>query len=263
MIRPALRVRGLNFSYRQEPVLKNVSFDVQEGEYVSIIGPNGAGKSTLIKCIDRILAGWGGEISLFGESIASMSQRRLAGMVGYVPQAGWRSILFTVEEFVLMGRYPQMGPFTFVRREDRAFVEEIFRQTRLSPLAERPMSSLSGGERQLVFIAAALAQGAKILLLDEPTAFLDYGHQVGCLDLLSKMNREQGVTLLSVTHDINQAVGESDRVLAFRGGELFFQGTPSALLSGKVAEKLYGTRFSVYTSQDSDRPVLLPIGGAL
>ena len=260
MIRPALRVRGLNFSYRQEPVLKNVSFDVQEGEYVSIIGPNGAGKSTLIKCIDRILAGWGGEISLFGESIASMSQRRLAGMVGYVPQAGGRSILFTVEEFVLMGRYPHMGPFTVVSREDRVFVEEILRKTRLFPLAQRPMSSLSGGERQFVFIAAALAQGAKILLLDEPTAFLDYGHQVGCLELLRRMNREQGVTLLSVTHDINQALGESDRVLALHRGELFFQGTPEAFLSQKVAERLYETRFSTYTCGGSDRSVLFPAG---
>lgn len=257
----ALKVHDLGFAYDNKPVLTRISFNVQAGKFVSIIGPNGAGKSTLIKCINKLITGWHGEINLFGMPTRKMGQRKLAKLVGYVPQPGGRSLLFTVEEFVMMGRYPYLSPFTFVSSEDKHTVRDILHQAGISHLANRYMDNLSGGEKQITFIAAALVQGAKILLLDEPTAFLDYRHQVECSTLLKRMNREFGVTIISVTHDINQAITLSDRVLALKDGNLFFDGNPDELIFGDVLQTIYETQFATYTSMCSDSPMLAPCGG--
>lgn len=261
MTTSALQVRNLGFAYDKQPIFADVSFDVNEGEFVSIIGPNGAGKSTLIKCINKVLTGWSGEINLFGTSVYSLNQRKLATLVGYVPQPGGRSLPFTVEEFVLMGRYPYLSPFTLISQEDRAMVCDVLRETGIEQFADRYMESLSGGERQVAFVAAALVQGAKILLLDEPTAFLDYKHQVECTALLKRMNRDNGITIVSVTHDINQAIGLSTRVLALKGGSLSFDGDPGELISTGKLQEIYETEFVAYTASESDTPVLMPIGG--
>jgi iron complex transport system ATP-binding protein len=214
-----------------------------------------------IKCVNRVLADWSGEIVLFGSPTRSLSQRKLATLVGYVPQPDGRSLPFTVEEFTMMGRYPYLSPFTFVSREDREMVRETLRQTGIERLAERHMNSLSGGERQTAFISAALVQGARLLLLDEPTAFLDYKHQVECSVLLKRMNREFGVTVISVTHDINHAITQSDRVLALRDGRLRFDGDPHVLVLGDTLQAVYETPFATYVSECSDSPMLAPCGG--
>ena len=217
MIR-ALEVRGLSYTYDRAPALADVSFGMREGEYLSVIGPNGAGKSTLLKCLNRVITGWSGEVAVFGTPSAQLSQRQIATMIGYVPQPGGRPMPFTVGEFVMMGRYPYLSPFTLVSREDRMAVTAAMCEVGVDHLAGRQVDSLSGGERQMAYIAAALVHGAKLLLLDEPTAFLDYRHHVESSALLRRLNRDQGVAVLAVTHDINHAMALSDRILALKEG---------------------------------------------
>ncbi len=258
----ALEARNLAYAYDRVRVLADVSFAVREGEYLSVIGPNGAGKSTLLKCLNRVLTGWSGEVSVLGTPSEQLSQRKLATMLGYVPQPGGRTMPFTVTEFVLMGRYPYLSPFTLVSREDRTAVREALSQVGVEHLAHRQIDSLSGGEQQMAYIAAALVQGARVLLLDEPTAFLDYRHQVDSSRLLRRLNRDQGVTILAVTHDINHAVAFSDRILAIKDGRISFNGTPEALVADSRLEAIYDTPFRRYIAPSVETPVLMPCCGA-
>lgn len=258
MTERALEIKGLSYRYDHHPILSDINATVAKGEFVSIIGPNGAGKSTLVKCINRVLDGWQGSIHLFGNSVRSLNQKRLATLVGYVPQSDGRSIPFTVKEFLLMGRYPYLSPFSTVTSEDRKVVSEVLGRTGIAHLADRELNCLSGGERQIALIAAALVQGAQILLLDEPTASLDYRHQVECMDLLKRLNDELGVTLIAVTHDINHALALGTRVLALKHGRVCFDGRASDLLTGDGLLDIYETRFATYQTEGSDLPLLAP-----
>jgi iron complex transport system ATP-binding protein len=247
------------FSFRigSKEILRDVSFGVGRGEYLSIVGPNGAGKTTLLKCVDRILAGGTGRIAVFGRPLESYSQRELARRLAYVPQSDGRVFPFTVEQFVLMGRYPYLTPFSSIDRDGRQAVDEAFARTSTREFAQRPMDTLSGGERQKVYIAAALAQRADVLLLDEPTTFLDYRHQAEIRDLLAGVNRS-GVTIVAVTHDLNRAVLDSGRVVALRGGSVVFEGTPGEIMRADVLERIYQTQFLLADHPHAGLPVILP-----
>lgn len=243
MTAAAVEVDGLVFSLGGRPILDDVSFSIEAGQSLAVIGPNGAGKTTLLKCINRILRHSAGAIRVFGRSLDDFTQRELAKVVGYVPQADARYFPFRVREFILMGRYPHLSPFTSLTRSDNQAADEALDRTGLREFADRPMDTLSGGERQSVFVAAALAQGAQLLLLDEPATFLDYKHQVDVLALLRRLNREQGVTIVSVTHDVNSALVGAQKVLALKAGRICFSGTPTELLAGNVLEEVYDTSF--------------------
>ena len=206
MIEPALEIQALSFSVRGEDILRDVSVRMHAGEHWSIIGANGAGKSTLLKCLLRIHTGWRGRVSMFGRPLESYSQRELARRIAYVPQAGGgQRYPFTVRQFVMMGRYAYSGPFGSAHRGDADAVGTALTRAGVTALAERSMDTLSGGERQKVLIAASLAQGGDILLLDEPTAFLDYRHQAEVSDILRTINTRYGATIVRVTHDVNGA----------------------------------------------------------
>ena len=191
----AIQIDGLCYEAGSNLILKDVSFTVGEGHYISVIGPNGAGKTSLIRCIIRLARARSGRIAIFGKPLSDYSQRDLAKVLSYVPQADTGYYPFSVYEFVLMGRYPHLSPFSSVGPADRAKVDEALELAGASAFADRSIGTLSGGERQNVFIAAALAQGARILLLDEPTTFLDYGHQVDVLALLKRLNQDEGITI--------------------------------------------------------------------
>jgi iron complex transport system ATP-binding protein len=256
-----LMINNLDFAYDHRPVLSGISFDVRQGEYLAIIGPNGVGKSTLIKCINRILTGYTGSIHIFGTPLRKFSQRDIARRVGYVPQPGDRTIPFTVREFLLMSRYPYMNPLTSVCDQDRRQIEQVLKETSLEPLADRMVGTLSGGERQIVFIAAAFAQGAEILLLDEPTAFLDYRHQTACHTLLRRLNREFHTTILCVTHDVNHALQTADRLLVLKDGKVFFHGLPAIFCSTGGLESVYETKFACYRNGNDTDCWFVPQGG--
>jgi iron complex transport system ATP-binding protein len=253
-----LEVRGFSLRYGKKEVLRDVSFNVSRGEYLSIVGPNGAGKTSLLRCIDRIQAGGTGDVRLFGRPLASYRQRELARRVAYVPQADSRTFPFTVRQFVLMGRYPYLSPFSSIDREGRAAVEQALAVTGTAEFCERRLDTLSGGERQKVFIAAALAQQADVLLLDEPTTFLDYRHQAEIRDLLARVKRQSGTTILSVTHDVNRAVLDSSRILALRGGEVAFCGTPQEIMHPDVLGRIYQTHFSLIGHPRAAVAVIVP-----
>lgn len=254
----ALRVKNLSFAIDGKTILDGVSFTVAQGEYFAIIGPNGAGKSTLLKCINRIWQGATGEIELTGVPLAGYSQRELAKMTAYVPQAGGRQFPFTARQFVMMGRYPHLSPFTSVRQEDARAVDEALELTDTRQFEDRLVPTLSGGERQKLFLAAAVAQGSGMLLLDEPTTFLDPKHRADIAGVLRQLNREKGITVISVTHDINSAAMEAGRVLALKEGRAVFAGAPAELMTDHVLEMIFDKRFVLMEHPETGKLIVVP-----
>jgi len=255
---PVLEIANFSFGFGVKEILHDVSFAVNQGEYLSIVGPNGAGKTTLLKCIDRIYRGGTGQVSVCGQPLELYRQRDLARRLSYVPQADGRVFPFTVEQFVLMGRYPYLNPFSSVSHEDMEAVRQVMERTGIAEFAHRKLDTLSGGERQTVYIAAALAQGAEVLLLDEPTTFLDYRHQAEVRDLLADVNRNSGVTVVAVTHDVNRAAMDSHRIVALSDGSVVFDGTPGEIMQPEVLERIYGTSFLLVGHPQGEVPIIAP-----
>ncbi len=253
-----LEIAGFSFQIGAKEILRDVSFSVARGEYLSIVGPNGAGKTTLLKCLDRIYRGGTGRITVFGRSLPSYCQRDLARRLSYVPQADGRVFPFTVEQFVLMGRYPYLNPFSSISHGDMLAVRQVMERTGVDEFAHRKLDTLSGGERQKVYIAAALAQGAEVLLLDEPTTFLDYRHQAEIRDLLAEVNRSSQVTVVAVTHDVNRAAIDSHRIVALSAGTVVFDGTPLEIMRPEVLQRIYGTPFLLVGHPEGDVPIIAP-----
>ena len=256
--RPLLVAEGLSFSYGQERVLQDLAFDLAEGEHMAVVGPNGAGKTTLLKCLMRVLTLSGGRVDLAGRRLESWRQRDLASVMAYVPQADGRLFPFSVLELVRMGRYPHLSPFTRVGPEDEAAVQNALDLTGTAHLAHRDVRSLSGGERQKVFIAAALAQEPRLLLLDEPAAFLDPRHADEVTTLLADLSRQRSVALLTVTHDLNRAALSAHRVLALRDGRAAYLGPSRDFLREDVLHGIYGKRFRLAPHPDSGRTIVVP-----
>jgi iron complex transport system ATP-binding protein len=254
-----LEARKFSCSVGEKRILHDVSFQIRRGEYVSIVGPNGAGKTTLLKALDRIMIGQiSGELDICAMRWQDWKQSDLAKLAALVPQADSRVLPFTVEEFLLMCRYPYMSPFATVRPDDARIVHEAMVGTGATAFAKRRMDTLSSGERQRVYIAAALAQGAHIWLLDEPTTFLDYRHQAEILSLIALANKEFDVTVVAVTHDLNHAVLESDRILALRDGEVAFYGTPDLVMKPDVLQRIYGAVPLLVEHPKAKLPMIVP-----
>jgi iron complex transport system ATP-binding protein len=209
-----LQVENVAFAYEPaHPVLKNVTFEVAAGAFLAVVGPNGAGKSTLIGLLSGQIKPLSGDIRLDAVSIRSYRPRELAREIAVVRQEFVPAFGFSVAETVMMARTPYYNPLGFENPTDRRLVTEALTLTNTAAFASRPLAQLSGGERQRVFIARALAQETPILLLDEPTSFLDFKHQVGIYDLLKSVQRDKGTTIVAVTHDINLAAQYCDQVL--------------------------------------------------
>ncbi|MDP7638324.1 MAG: ABC transporter ATP-binding protein [Candidatus Hydrogenedentes bacterium] len=260
MTPPAIEVEGLSLSINGKAILSGVSFQVESGSYMSIIGPNGAGKTTVLRCLNGVLEHDAGRISLMGEPLDGYSQRELAKVLSYVPQPDGRYLPYTVFEFALMGRYPYLSPFSSVGPENREAARAALETAGVEPFAERLIPTLSGGERQKVFIAAALAQGGQILLLDEPTTFLDYKHQVEVAELLQRLNRDQGITVVSVTHDVNSAVLHGGAIVGLKDGRVAFNGSSAELLESGGLEEIYETGFHYIQDSPTGAPLVVPKG---
>jgi iron complex transport system ATP-binding protein len=254
----AVEVEDLRYKVGNIQILKGVSFSAAIGEAISIVGPNGAGKTTLLKCLNRILTAHEGTVQIFGRPIESFRQSELAKQVAYVPQAGAGHLPFTVFEFVLLGRYPYLSPFSSVTKEDERAAWDALCTTETETLENRMMSTLSGGECQKVLIAAALAQSAKILLLDEPTTFLDPKHQTEITRILRKANQKKGTTILTVTHHLNSAVILSDRILALKQGQAVFQGVAQEFMSHEILKDIYNQDFDFVKHPVLDRVLAVP-----
>ncbi|MEE9367605.1 MAG: ABC transporter ATP-binding protein [Pontiella sp.] len=260
MTNTAIQIKNLSLRLSGKTILRKVSLEINRGEYISIIGPNGAGKTSLVKCISRIYSNWSGTVQINGKDIGQFSQRELARQLSYVPQAEGRTLPFTVFEFVLMGRYPHLSPFTSIGADDKKIVFETLEKAGLIPFSDRRLNTLSGGERQMVFIAAALAQGADILLLDEPTSFLDYSHQAQVMQLLSRLHRENNITIISVSHDINAACAQSTGIMALKEGEFQFFEPPEIAMDTDRLEALYDTPFLIAAHPSGNGRIALAEG---
>jgi iron complex transport system ATP-binding protein len=255
---PAILVESLGVRLGDAEVLKAIDLRVDRGDFMAVIGPNGAGKSTLLRCLDGIVAPSQGRIEIEGRALEHYSRRELARTVSYVPQPDAGSLDFTVREFVEMGRFPYATAWAALTGTDRAAVTEAMDLTEVGDLAHRSMASLSGGERQRVSIAAALAQGGSVLLLDEPTSFLDYRHQVQILDLLDRLHRHKGLTVVAVTHDLNSTVASADAVLALKSGRVERIGPPNELLDEKVLAEIFDAEFRLVEGGHRGLPFILP-----
>lgn len=255
---PPLLVRDYFFSFGGKAVLRGVSFELRAGELLAVTGPNGAGKTTLLKSLMRILPPGSGEIAVFGRPLRSYRQLELARRLSYVPQGDGRSLPFTVREFVRMGRYPHRRAFAAETATDRAAVTRALEQTGTAAFAARRLDTLSGGERQKVVIAAALAQEAKVLLLDEPTTFLDPGHQEEVHALLRRVCLETGAAALVAGHDLNAAALTADRVLALKGGVVVFLGLPEQFMDNTVLKRVYGKSFIFAPHPRTGRRIVVP-----
>ena len=241
----AMEVQGLGFSAGGRMLLHDVSFSVERGAFVSIIGPNGAGKSTLLKCIDMIHGDWQGSIRLRGRDARGISRRELARTVAYVPQGLEFQPPYSVREFIRTSLYARTPSPAL--EED---VEEALAITGLEPLAARPMATLSGGEQQKALLASAIAQKAGILLLDEPTAFLDPRHRKDICAILDSLRKRSQASILAVLHDLDMAFAYSDRIMVLKDGALIANGSPGELDLPGTLEKAFDTGFQVFRPAD-------------
>lgn len=238
----AIQIENLALKLNSTPVLRGVSFSVAQGEYVSIIGPNGAGKTTLFRCLLGMYS-YSGSARINGQECSVCNSRALARQVSYVPQTHDIEFPLSVYDFVMMGRYPYLSALSPVQKRDEEAVERALSITSTAQFRTRTLRTLSGGERQKVYIAAALAQETQIMLLDEPATFLDWKHQTEVMKLLKKINVECGTTILAVNHDLNSAAHWSDRIIALKDGFTLFSGMPEKLIQPAPLETLFDTAF--------------------
>lgn len=235
----------VHFSYDGEEAVSGVTLDIAAGEYISLIGPNGAGKTTLLRLMSGILKPSRGEVWIMETPAGRLGRVEIARRVAVVPQESGVTFSFTVEEVVLMGRFPHLGPYGFEGPHDFEAAHEAMRVTETIEFRDRHIQDLSGGERRRVIIARALAQEAEILLLDEPTAFLDIKHQVEIMTLIKRLKEEKDLTVVTTTHDLNLAAAFSDRMVLLKEGRLFKDGPPREVISEEVLSQAYETAVDV------------------
>ncbi|MCR2043133.1 ABC transporter ATP-binding protein [Anaerosalibacter massiliensis] len=255
----ALEVEKLNFAYEEELTLKDISFNIKKGEFISIIGPNGSGKSTLLKNISNIYSPQSGSIKIYNNDIKKYGTRELAKNIALVPQDTIISYNFSVLDIVLMGRFSHLNRFEKEREEDFKIVYEALKKTNTFHLKDRNIDEISGGERQRVIIARALAQEPKIIFLDEPTSHLDINHQMELLNLLKILNKERKTTIILVIHDINLACRYSDKIILMNNGEIVSIGTPKEVVTRKNIEKTYGLNIIVEENPYTDSIYIVPL----
>lgn len=257
---PVLEAKNLYLGFAHKQVVENFSLCIEKGEILSILGPNGSGKSTILKALSRNLKPMRGVVCLNGHNIYNMHARCIARQMAVLPQSPQAPGDVTVKELVEYGRFPHQSWWHTRTSEDADMVAWALMQTGLTALADRTVTSLSGGERQRAWIAMALAQKPGILLLDEPTTYLDISHQVEVLELVADLNRNHGLTVVMVLHDINQAAKYSDQILLLQKGKTYAAGTPEKVISVHTLREVFGVEADVWLDEITKKPVCMVRG---
>ena len=255
-----LSIENLTLGYADRTVIDGLDLLVPAGKVTAIVGANACGKSTLLRSMSRLLAPRTGRVILDGRDVHRMPAKQLARTLGLLPQSPIAPEGITVADLVGRGRHPHQGILSRWSRADDIAVADALEATETAALAERSVDELSGGQRQRVWIAMALAQQTDLLLLDEPTTFLDVSHQIEVLDLLTDLNSTRGTTIVMVLHDLNLAARYSDHLVALSAGRVHAQGSPAEVLTEEVVRTVFGLDSRVILDPTSGKPLMLPIG---
>ncbi|GHH75940.1 cobalamin/Fe3+-siderophore ABC transporter ATP-binding protein [Kitasatospora indigofera] len=253
-----LEARGVTLAYEARTVVEELDLTVPDGRVTVIVGPNACGKSTLLRALGRLLKPAGGAVLLDGAELARIPTKQIARRIGLLPQSPVAPEGISVADLVSRGRQPHQSWWQQWSAEDEEAVTEALLRTSTTELADRSVDELSGGQRQRAWIAMALAQGTDILLLDEPTTFLDIAHQVEVLDLVRRLNVEKGRTVVAVLHDLNQAARYADHLVAMRGGRIVAQGPPAEIVTAGLVREVFGLDSVVVPDPVTGTPLVVP-----
>ncbi|GAA0605847.1 ABC transporter ATP-binding protein [Kutzneria viridogrisea] len=255
-----LRAESLRLGYGETLVVDGLDLDVVGGTVTAVIGPNGCGKSTLLRAMGRLLTPRGGHVLLDGKRIDKTPTREVAKVLGVLPQTPQAPEGLTVADLVARGRHPHQSWYRQWSSDDEQAVAEALAMTGMSEFAERTLDQLSGGQRQRAWISMALAQGTELLLLDEPTTYLDLAHQVDVLDLVHRLHSELGRTVVMVLHDLNLAARYADRLVALRDGRVVAQGEPGEVLTESLLREVFDLEAKVIADPVAGTPLVVPVG---
>ncbi|APA99291.1 ABC transporter ATP-binding protein [Nocardia seriolae] len=255
-----LAAEDITLGYGERVIVDGLSVDIEPGLITTVIGPNGCGKSTLLRSLGRLLRPRSGRVLLDGKDISTMKTKDIAQIIGMLPQTPVAPEGLTVADLVARGRHPHQSWLRQWSADDEAEVAAALEQTGIADLAERTLDELSGGQRQRAWISMALAQGTDILLLDEPTTYLDLAHSLEVLDLVDRLHDDLGRTVVMVLHDLNLAIRYSDRLIVMRSGRIVAQGRPADIIEAELLHEVFGLRAEVLEDPVSGRPMIVPIG---
>ncbi|WP_449481411.1 ABC transporter ATP-binding protein [Streptomyces avidinii] len=253
-----LTAENVTLGYDQRVIAENLSVEIPDNSFTVIVGPNACGKSTLLRALSRMLKPSHGRVLLDGQAIGSMPAKKVAKTLGLLPQSSIAPDGITVGDLVARGRYPHQGLLRQWSAEDERVVEESMASTGVAELADRAVDELSGGQRQRVWIAMALAQQTPLLLLDEPTTYLDIQHQIDVLDLCAELHENQGRTLVAVLHDLNHAARYATHLIAMRDGKVVAEGPPAEVVTAELVERVFGLRCQVIADPETGTPLVIP-----
>ena len=252
-----ISTKNLNISYGNLDIVKDLNLDIPKGKITTIIGSNGCGKSTILKTIARIIQAKSGDIFVNNINIKEQSPKDLAKVMAVLPQSPQAPSGLTVEELIAYGRFPHQKGFGKMRKEDEDIVTWALKSTGIEDFRERPMEALSGGQRQRAWIAMALAQQTEILILDEPTTYLDLAHQLEILKLLEELNRKQGTTIIMVIHELNNAARFADHMIGVKKGKVVCQGTAHEVMTKENLKELFNIDAEIVEDPRNNKPVCL------
>ncbi|RBO93821.1 ABC transporter ATP-binding protein [Nocardia puris] len=255
-----LTAQNVTLGYGERVIVDGLSVDITPGVITTVIGPNGCGKSTMLRSLGRLLRPREGSVVLDGKAISSMKTKEVARVIGMLPQTPAAPEGLTVADLVARGRHPHQSWLRQWSDSDESEVTEALTQTGIADLADRALDELSGGQRQRAWISMALAQGTDILLLDEPTTYLDLAHSLEVLDLVDRLHADLGRTVVMVLHDLNLAIRYSDELIVMRDGRIVAKGGPAAIVSAELLLEVFGLEATVLEDPMSGRPMIVPIG---
>jgi ABC-type cobalamin/Fe3+-siderophores transport system ATPase subunit len=256
----SLGTKSVTLSYDQNIITQDLSIHIPEGKFSVIVGPNGCGKSTLLRAMSRLLKPQSGQVLLNGKNIHSLATRDVAKVLGLLPQSAIAPDGIKVVDLVARGRFPHQKWFQPWREQDQDAVDAAMKATSITEFAQLNVDQLSGGQRQRVWVAMALAQETPLLLLDEPTTYLDIAHQIELMDLFQDLNRLQGHTIVAVLHDLNHACRYADNLIAMKSGQVVATGTPNDIVTETLIETVFGLPCIILEDPISGTPLVIPKG---